>query len=135
LSLINFSSVRVELANGAAQPDPGTVRQPVVQDVKVEVPTPSQAQPIVEGAGEGELTFCEYDLHNLPSVFVVFDEKDSFFLSDRVPQTFRRSIFFLFFEDTPLYDKVKISARKVGEDEDGAVLYRQCRIAYHFHIA
>src|SRR5262245_9874708 len=32
-----YRSVRVELANGAAQPDSGCVRQPIVQDVEVEI--------------------------------------------------------------------------------------------------
>src|SRR5262252_7820403 len=35
-----YRSVRVELANKMAQPDARPVRQPVVQDVKVEVPPP-----------------------------------------------------------------------------------------------
>src|SRR5262245_18650765 len=103
--------MRVELANGAAQTNPGTARQPVVQEVKVEVALPSKAQPIVEVAGEAELIFCEGELHNLPSVFVVFDKKDSLFLSVEAHHTITCSCSGVFFTILHLHSKSRKSAR------------------------
>src|SRR5262245_17450143 len=76
-----YRSVRVELPNEATQSDPGPIRQPVVKDVKVEVPSPGYAQPLVEVAGVDELIFREIERHYLPRVFVVFHQKDVFSIS------------------------------------------------------
>ena len=52
----------VERANEAAQLGPVPVGQPVVQDVKVEVPLTGQAPPIAEVASVDELIFREDEL-------------------------------------------------------------------------
>src|SRR5215475_5601707 len=71
----------VELTNQATQLDSRCIRQPVVQDVKVEAPPPGQAQPLIEVASANDLTFCEIERHYFPGVFVVVDQKDVFSLS------------------------------------------------------
>jgi hypothetical protein len=69
--------VRVEFSYGATQPNPRTVRQPAVQDVKVEISAPGCEQPSVEVAGVKERVLSEIVSRYFPCVFLVFNQKDS----------------------------------------------------------
>src|SRR5262245_33751861 len=90
-----YRSMRVELANEAAQLDPIPARKPVVQDVKVEVPLSSQAPPIAEVVRADERILFETERRNFPRVFLVFDQKDALSLSVGVHHTFCSLRFFV----------------------------------------
>src|SRR5262249_37089546 len=55
--------VRIKLANAAAQLDPGSVRQPIVQDVEVEISLFGQSQTLGEIAGGYDPVTSERKLH------------------------------------------------------------------------
>jgi hypothetical protein len=80
--------VRVEFSYGATQPNPGTVRQPAVQDVKVEISAPGCEQPFVEVAGVKERVLTEIVSRYFPRIFLVFNQEDSLSLSVGVHHVF-----------------------------------------------
>jgi hypothetical protein len=69
---------------------------------------------LAEKCKSTELTFCEGELHNLPSVFVIFDKKNSLFLSVKAHHTDIRSCSGVFFCDTPPPLEVKKISAKIG---------------------
>ena len=124
--------MRVELANGAAQTNPGTARQPVVQEVKVEVALPSKAQPIVEVRAKVSLYSAR--------VSSTISQASSWSSTKRIR-------FFCLWKLTILLSapvlayflQFSTSTRSQGNqrdnrEKDQAVLW-QYRAAYHFKIA
>jgi hypothetical protein len=73
--------VWVEFSYGATQPNPGTVRQPTAQDVKVEISAPGCEQPFVEVVCVKERVLSEIVSRYFRCVFLVFNQKDSLSLS------------------------------------------------------